>query len=181
MGKLIVGVNDLETWCKENNMNHLVEEWNDEKSITNFTKGSNYKAKWRCRFCGHEWQASIVHRTHSSAGCPECAKKTIARKKAKKVLCIDTGEIFNSLSAASRTKNTAISYISQCCRGKQRTAGGYHWRYVNENEWKNNIVASSISNHFRLLFLFRNFNVLSYLFCQYKQLENKKKYKKGEK
>ena len=130
--RTLIGFNDLQTWCKKENMNHLTEEWDDENNITNFTKGSNYKAKWRCRFCGHEWQASIVHRTHSGAGCPECAKKTIALKKAKKVLCIDTGEIFNSLSAASRTKNTAISYISQCCRGKQRTAGGYHWEYVDK-------------------------------------------------
>ena len=129
--RALVGANDLQTWCKKNNMNYLMEEWDDESSITDFTKGSNYKAKWKCRFCGHKWQTSITHRTHDGHGCPECAKKCRS-KKTRKVLCVDTGEVFDSTLIASQAKNAPANCISYCCKGKRKTAGGYHWEYVDK-------------------------------------------------
>lgn len=51
------------------------------------------------------------------------------RKKYKKVLCIETNELFESIKQAQekyKTKN-----ISAVCKGKRKTAGGYHWKYVN--------------------------------------------------
>ena len=129
--RALVGANDLQTWCEENDMNYLIEEWDDESSITDFTKGSDYKAKWKCKSCGHKWQARIGHRTHDRTGCPKCAKKCRS-KKTRKVLCVDTGEVFDSALIASQAKNASASCISYCCKGKQRTAGGYHWEYVDK-------------------------------------------------
>ena len=119
-------------------MNYLIEEWDDEKSITDFTKGSHYEANWKCRSCGYKWQARIGHRVLDRTGCPKCAKKCRS-KKTRKVLCIDTGEVFDSTLIASQAKNAPANCISQCCRGKQKTAGGYRWEYVNEDEQKSNI------------------------------------------
>ena len=34
---------------------------------------SSKKAWWRCRTCGHDWQAVIRSRTRRGAGCPACA------------------------------------------------------------------------------------------------------------
>lgn len=51
----------------------------------------------------------------------------IYESKCKKVLCIETGEIFVSVSEAQRTKK--CRNISQVCKGKRNIAGGYHWRY----------------------------------------------------
>lgn len=48
----------------------------------------------------------------------------------KPVLCIDTGKIYPSLSEASRHTNIGISTISNVCRGIYKTAGGYHWKYI---------------------------------------------------
>ena len=48
----------------------------------------------------------------------------------KKVLCVETGVVYNSASEA--IKLTKISSIDTCCRGKCKTAGGYHWKYVEE-------------------------------------------------
>ena len=48
----------------------------------------------------------------------------------KKVICIDTNEIFNSIAEAEKVKN--VHNISLCCSGKYKTAGGYHWRYYEE-------------------------------------------------
>ena len=33
---------------------------------------------WRCRECGHEWRATVKHRTLRSQGCPECGKRRLA-------------------------------------------------------------------------------------------------------
>ena len=38
----------------------------------NFSYGSKVKIWWQCSK-GHEWQASIVNRTHGGTGCPYCA------------------------------------------------------------------------------------------------------------
>ncbi len=51
-------------------------------------------------------------------------------KNMKKVICIETGEIFNSMAEAQKIKK--VNNISLCCSGKYKTAGGYHWRYYEE-------------------------------------------------
>lgn len=51
-------------------------------------------------------------------------------KRIKKVKCIETGEVYdNSLLAYQKT---GISHILECCKGKRKIAGNFHWRYVNE-------------------------------------------------
>lgn len=45
----------------------------------------------------------------------------------KKVICIDTGEIFDSIRSAET--QTGISNISYCCNGKRQSCGGLHWRF----------------------------------------------------
>ncbi len=46
------------------------------------------------------------------------------------VRCIDTGEIFPSVTAAGRHFNTNHSLISAVCRGKQITTAGHRFEYV---------------------------------------------------
>ena len=48
----------------------------------------------------------------------------------KKVICIETGEIFNSISEAEKIKKT--NNISCCCNGKRKSTNGLHWRYYEE-------------------------------------------------
>lgn len=51
----------------------------------------------------------------------------------KKVLCVETGEIFISLKSAARKYNLDVSVLSKLCRGvRNHKLGGYHWRYANE-------------------------------------------------
>lgn len=47
------------------------------------------------------------------------------------VMCIETGETYISVAEASRKKNIGRGSISLCIKGKQRTAGGYHWKKHN--------------------------------------------------
>lgn len=55
-------------------------------------------------------------------------------KRKKIILCVETGERFMSLKEASKSKGVLNSAISNCCRGKSKTSGGYHWRYATEEE-----------------------------------------------
>lgn len=48
----------------------------------------------------------------------------------KKVLCIETGEVYKSISEAGRQLGISFKAISNVCRGKAKTSGGYHWEYV---------------------------------------------------
>ena len=54
----------------------------------------------------------------------------VAEKISKSVLCIETGVVYKSLAEAKRLTSISDSNISQCCLGRQKTAGGYHWKYV---------------------------------------------------
>lgn len=48
----------------------------------------------------------------------------------KKVLCIDTGEIYNSVSEAGRVTGIHRKSIANNCNGITKTAGGYAWCYI---------------------------------------------------
>lgn len=52
----------------------------------------------------------------------------------KAVMCIETGEVFNSINDAARYVNINKKLISNCCRGIRHynTAAGYHWRFVGD-------------------------------------------------
>ena len=48
---------------------------------------------------------------------------------AVKVLCVETGEVFDTLKQAStHLKLKSSMGICDCIHGKQKTAGGYHWK-----------------------------------------------------
>lgn len=53
-------------------------------------------------------------------------------KKGKKVLCVETGVIYPSMMEAERQTGLCNSHISECCTGKQKTHGGFHWKYIEE-------------------------------------------------
>ena len=131
-GKRIVsGINDLLSSHPE-----LCEEWNYEKNREiglfpeRIAPHSDKKAWWTCRACGYVWQSKIDSRTRMHAGCPECGKKLVAESKYKPVKCVETGEDFISLQDAEIKTGISKVYISNCCRGKQKTAGKLHWKYI---------------------------------------------------
>ncbi len=55
----------------------------------------------------------------------------ISLAKAKPVKCIETNRVFVSMTAAALLTGAQCSKISQVCKGKRKTAGGYHWEYWN--------------------------------------------------
>ena len=57
-----------------------------------------------------------------------------SRQKRCQVLCVEENKVYPSLSDAAMRHGTSSGAISAVCKGKQRTAGGYHWRYADEEE-----------------------------------------------
>lgn len=85
-GKRIVqGYNDLETWCKENNMEYLISEWvgldenNNVISINQVSYGMKKRVQWKCKY-GHKWCVGILNRTRHRSKCPICVNKGIKGK-----------------------------------------------------------------------------------------------------
>jgi hypothetical protein len=50
--------------------------------------------------------------------------------QAKAVECIELQKIFSCAKEASKELNIDNSDIGKACKGRLKTAGGYHWRYV---------------------------------------------------
>ena len=60
-------------------------------------------------------------------------KRPIEQYKHTPVICIETGDVYISIAEATRKNNVATGSISKCCNGKMKTAGGYHWGFVEED------------------------------------------------
>ncbi len=68
---VLKGFNDLKTIHP-----HLIPLWDEEKNQpktpSTVSKGSNYRAYWKCEH-GHEWQRRVVDQVKKK-GCPQCQK-----------------------------------------------------------------------------------------------------------
>ena len=83
-----------------------------------------------CEVCGHEWKVSPGN-LFAGHGCPKCKARKASKDKSKKVRCIETDQVYDSIQEAK--KATGITTISDCLHHRTKTAGGYHWEYVNDN------------------------------------------------
>lgn len=50
----------------------------------------------------------------------------------RKVICVETAIVYDSIAEAQRI--TKINNISIACSGRIKHAGGYHWKYYDEQE-----------------------------------------------
>lgn len=62
--------------------------------------------------------------------------RNIGKKYGKRVICVELNETFASEMEAGRKLNIDNANIGGVCKGKRKTAGGYHWKYVEESEDK---------------------------------------------
>ena len=61
-------------------------------------------------------------------------KNNGATGKEKPVRCVETQVIYDSQLKASEQTGIEKGSIGKCCRCERKTAGGYHWEFVTENE-----------------------------------------------
>ena len=87
----------------------------------------------KCKVCKHEW-SPLAGSLLAGQGCPICGRKKAANANKRKVVCVETGEIFPSATDAAKligVKNSSsiIQSIKRGCR-----SGGYHWKYAGDLE-----------------------------------------------
>ena len=75
-----------------------------------------------------EW---ISHKDNCNFG---TRNERIAKACRKKVICLETNEIFNSVTEAAKSVNIDQSSISNCLAGRYKTSASYHWRYYEDEE-----------------------------------------------
>jgi len=59
-------------------------------------------------------------------------KKYNIKPRRRKILCVETGIVYNSYKAAGDSCNRHNKRVYDALIGVQKTAGGYHWKYVEE-------------------------------------------------
>ena len=52
-------------------------------------------------------------------------------KTKKPVICVETGKVYDSISEAARCHDVTFNNLKRACNEHNRTADGYHWRYIN--------------------------------------------------
>ncbi len=56
--------------------------------------------------------------------------QNITKFAKRRVLCVETGEEFESIAAAKKVHNGCIG---KALSGERELAAGYHWRYIDDN------------------------------------------------
>lgn len=76
-------------------------------------------------WCTHKY--NVNHGTRI-----ERMKMTQRNRKdcSKPVMCIETGVIYPSINEANRKTGADRNTIADVCKGKLKTAGGYHWKFL---------------------------------------------------
>lgn len=54
----------------------------------------------------------------------------------KTIFCEELNLVFFSIKVAADYTGASYPSIAKCCKGRQKTSGGYHWRYATEEEIK---------------------------------------------
>lgn len=85
-----------------------------------------------------EWctQAENIQHSFKYLGRKSSAQGKVRGKShfSKKVLCVDTGIKFNCILDAADFTKINRTQIGGCCSGKYKTAGGYKWKFLkNDN------------------------------------------------
>lgn len=78
------------------------------------------------RFCGEN------HPLFGKKKSKESIEKTAVANRLM-VQCLDTGDIFTSISEAAKWANVTTSQISRVCKGKQKACSGTRWKYLPKN------------------------------------------------
>lgn len=74
--------------------------------------------------------AKKVQKKNKGRKLSDDVRKKISEGHKKKVICLETGIIYNSRNEAAKAVNVSGSGIGRAINGEQKTSGGYHWRYL---------------------------------------------------
>ena len=103
-------INTIRTDNRKENLRWVTHKENNENELTR--KHSSESRKGKIRSEEHKKKLREIS------------------KDSKRVMCIETGVIYNSTNEARRQTGINNGSISLACRGKCKRAGGYTWKYI---------------------------------------------------
>lgn len=109
-------------------LRHLNDVKTDNRLINLVWGTASENMKDRVRNRNFNYEASA--RGRSIGG--KIGNTVIAKKYSKPVRCIETGIIYPSAKEAERRMGIHNANISHCCLGKRKTAGSFHWEFVDK-------------------------------------------------
>lgn len=83
---------NLENWCKTNEKESILTEWDYSQNAVSpaeISYGSHKKAWFVCQWCGYKWNCEIKARTIGKSKCPICAKKIAGKKLQQRKLQVN--------------------------------------------------------------------------------------------
>ena len=135
MARLKNGINDLYSYCINNDLQYLLEEWdyqnNHGKTPSDYSFGSKQEMFWICRCCGSSFPARINTRVrYRTRNCSDCAKKQSWNTRHEKLIRKNNlatefpeiaaewdYELNNGITPEDVTKGTRDVYYWKCPNG----------------------------------------------------------------
>lgn len=95
----------------------------------NYTGGNNpFYGKHHTSTQRERWSGMRKGLMHLTA---EQVQALRASHFTQRVLCVETGEVFDSIKEAAEKYSIKPTHITRVCKGLRKRTGGYHWKYVN--------------------------------------------------
>ena len=103
-------------------------------------ENTSNNAVWNLEWCDQKYNMNygtcLQKRSESMKKAWTDSNSKLNNSLNKKIICIETGQIFDSINEASNWAKCSRINISNCLRGEQKTAMGYHWQYCNDKDFK---------------------------------------------
>lgn len=122
--------------CKENIQKHLyvhrlvaqafIPNPLNLPEINHKTEDKQLNYVWCLEYCDRKYNNNYGTHNERSAN-----SRINHPAKSRKVICVETNIIYPSSMEAQRQTGISQSNIISCCKGKYKSAGGYHWKYYN--------------------------------------------------
>lgn len=99
--------------------------------------GSNHRASWRCRTCGHQWSTTVASRALNGTGCPACGRLRTAQARSAPPLGKALADVHPHIAA------DLVENLTHAGRTADQMKAGSHdrclWRCSSGHEWKTTV------------------------------------------
>lgn len=109
------------------------QAYNRRNCLSFVIDGKVYNTEEAAKILGKHPETLRIRRRKGFSDDDITSKDNIKRTK-KAVRCIETGEVFESIMSAGRSKKVSYQVIASCLHGKGKTAAGYHWEFVENRD-----------------------------------------------
>ena len=91
--------------------------------------------EWMTHQENQDWKWKTSEQTNIRETSRELMKKLNREKHGyNPVICVETGEVFDSTYEAEKAKGGHCENINKVCNGERYTANGYHWKWYKEDD-----------------------------------------------